>query len=121
MRVDFQPSNANTVERRLLLTAATDPAPVAGRLRALEGVKWLSSEGNVLTVAYDFTHLDYDTLLRELAELGLQTKETGLQALRCAWYRFSDANARSDGPASKGCCGQQNRRMGESDDGIQQD
>lgn len=104
MRHIIQPENANTVRRRLRLAGAVEPQPLTNRLQALEGVKWLELNDTVLTVAYDFTRLDYDGLCSELRELGAAIDESGLHGMRAAWYRFTDANARDNAQLKPTCC-----------------
>lgn len=104
MRHDFQPENGNTVRRRLRLDSSAEANRLIERLGALEGIKWLELDGTDLKVAYDFTRLDYDTVRRELEEIGCSVKQGGLERLRAAWYRFTDGNARDNTHLKSTCC-----------------
>lgn len=93
--------------RRTIPLANARPEKIEQAVQTLRAAEWLSDvhvEGRRLRVAYDASAVNFRDIERLLDAAGMQRPASLWWRCQSAWYRFLDANARSNALSRGGAC-----------------
>jgi hypothetical protein len=97
--------NAFLVRRTVpLAEAPAAPEASLNALRAIEPIVEASVAGRTLRLRYDASCVGFADIERLLGEAGIVPARGLAWRWRSAWYRFLDANARSNAQSGGGAC-----------------
>jgi hypothetical protein len=93
--------------RRAIRLADAQPENLARAVQALKTIDWINDvrvQGGHLRVHYDASIVNFRDIERVLDLAGLHQPAGLSWRCRSAWYRFLDANARSNALSKGGAC-----------------